>query len=1100
MHHDTPRFKQRGAPPGTPDEASMRKPSRWIVPSLAITVVVGLAAASAYALLVAYEPERLSVGQHSTLQALQAWLPGQVLHVPGVSGLWAAELRGSQLVLARARPDGPAQTVSLCTQLHGGSHDPLALYPMALVPGLPNPESDSGLRSRTARHPIVLPLSLKPGLPSIWVQGRLSGDHRPAELRLRVVPAAGGAAGNWHVSLARPQANPSGAVGQTFSLAHEAWILWSPPDGAADPVASAAALAGQSSRYRHGVRVRRIAVPGCNHGGLEWQLFSAGDNTDASKVLSRLWVLPARAEAAAPALQVELRPGHHQIPAEAAPSLEDRTLFEQALRAGLIQPLPDGRVAVSSAESSNLPMSKALHTSANGAYVLNQVRQFNQDQYWLALRIRAWPGQALPVSAEPTRWHFASDGGLADWSIGLPPVAARLRANMPEGFTPWIRVRAPAAWLQPPPAADGRMAAAPPLVHIGLPVLPPSQAVPSENRRLQILVLGRVHQVQGAQVLSSEPACDGPGCAEQDMVRLLTLEVEPGATEVTVVLADQGAFNRLNPAAAERRNVHRQGQELAWKDLPGPDGPPAQPANVVLLAQDGRPLFLHGAATDLAHELGLAPLVGLEPRHERSLAGNLARLGELGQEQAIGILTVDTAYQASLQAVLGCLAQQGGVWVESERKCRDGYRSTVPAGRISAAVLLDARGGAVLAAVSGRTLPTGLPTEELLAFDNFNPGHSPLAVPALQQVGGQTQTPGSAFKVVDALMLETLALQSGALDSILQGLPGAELEARAQSAGLTFQMASACYPSPCTSRTTQVRNYHDAPASRYADRGRMSLVQAMRHSVNTWFAVLAEMTDRTARSGNADARALGVAALRSERPLLGLAHETGLAAPLRLDAGLLPAQHRWGDADVLLGTATRFDPIEDVHNIRMQALGLRMQTTPLHMARIAAGVATGRLPAVHLLKQLNGLQAPEVAGVPLTMRLDRIREGMHEVVQAGTAAAAFAGPQLRGARAQVFGKTGTAPMATDPPGATCDPKAAEADLPAHCLNNAWFIGYLEPGALPGETRTLAVAVQVTHTRRTGGALAAAVVGSWLRDHWARHEAPLQTPIARVPGP
>jgi beta-lactamase class D len=87
---------------------------------------------------------------------------------------------------------------------------------------------------------------------------------------------------------------------------------------------------------------------------------------------------------------------------------------------------------------------------------------------------------------------------------------------------------------------------------------------------------------------------------------------------------------------------------------------------------------------------------------------------------------------------------------------------------------------------------------------------------------------------------------------------------------------------------------------------------------------------------------------------------------------------------------------------------------------------------------------------------------MKGVVDGGTAAAAFRGKEFDGLRPGLFGKTGTAPSGADGQG------------------TVWFMGWLEPGSLPGQTRRLAFAAFVSHSELTGGAHAAPVVAALLR--------------------
>jgi beta-lactamase class D len=86
---------------------------------------------------------------------------------------------------------------------------------------------------------------------------------------------------------------------------------------------------------------------------------------------------------------------------------------------------------------------------------------------------------------------------------------------------------------------------------------------------------------------------------------------------------------------------------------------------------------------------------------------------------------------------------------------------------------------------------------------------------------------------------------------------------------------------------------------------------------------------------------------------------------------------------------------------------------------------------------------------------------MKGVIDGGTAASAFRGPGFDGLRAGLYGKTGTAPAGQDE------------------LATVWFMGWLEPGSLPGQTRRLAFAAFVSHSPATGGGHAAPIVAALL---------------------
>ena len=411
-------FRQHALPPppGRHQPAAARRPQRarrLAVPAGALALTVALLAGGAHGLMLAYPPapsDGANPAAPEVLSPLQPWLPGASLVVPEPSGLWAEERQGTQLLLARARPDGPAQRVSLCARAQPASEGRQTLYPMVLTAGWNSPTAPH----RGAGRPMVLPEALAPGLPQLVVHGQLPPQaSQPAALQLQVRPASTHSLGSWQVSLARPLPGPARAGPSRVALGPEAGLLWAaPPHSAAD--AGEPGLVQGVLPHAHGVRLRRTAVTGCAWGGLEWQLFDARP-VQGEPLTSQLSVQPASADALDHPLRLAVPAGRHTVPGQAPAPMEDSALFTQALAAGLVRGLPDGRVAVAPSDAAPHPLLKALYRSANGAHVRAQIRLANQDRYWLALRLRAADGGGLPVSGEPARWHVSAPGELLGW-------------------------------------------------------------------------------------------------------------------------------------------------------------------------------------------------------------------------------------------------------------------------------------------------------------------------------------------------------------------------------------------------------------------------------------------------------------------------------------------------------------------------------------------------------------------------------------------------------------------------------------------------------------------------------------------------------------
>jgi cell division protein FtsI/penicillin-binding protein 2 len=454
-------------------------------------------------------------------------------------------------------------------------------------------------------------------------------------------------------------------------------------------------------------------------------------------------------------------------------------------------------------------------------------------------------------------------------------------------------------------------------------------------------------------------------------------------------------------------------------------------------------------------------LLGVRANQPGSVA---AMLGRLPGGRHAARLTLDAGLQAAAQAALDCIAMRRGHW--DGATC--GGAGAVPVGRQAGVVLLDTETGAILAAAgAGMPAVDAANWREARDFDRVDPAASPLRLPALQHDGGAERAPGSTFKIVSALGLELAARSDQQLDALLDGLPLAGINAVARARGFAFRTDAPTYP---LDGRAHITNFRDQGLDRRAHDGRLGVAQALTYSLNTWFAWMGELSDRSLRGrpdgGVPDLQPLAPDALDAVRPIVAMARRLGFGQALRLDGGLLPADYPWSAWDALQATPAGIDPIHTRHELRQMAIGLRMQATPLQMALAAGAVGQGRVIVPHLLGELDGVAAAPAAGPALGVRLDRIRAGMKGVVDVGTASGAFRAPELAGIRRGLSGKTGTAPVGDG------------------TLATVWFTGWLEPHSVPGQDHRLAVAVFVSRSEATGGAhaapVAAAVLGALAR--------------------
>ncbi len=867
--------------------------------------------------------------------------------------------------------------------------------------------------------------------------------------------------------------------GPALAFRRDLWLLWNagePPD---------------ADHWNHAARVRRLAERDCPFGRLRVSVYDAVAEKEAGGEAEPRAVLWYPGDGR-PTREFRLAPGRYVAPAAPPPRREDADLFDRALAVGLLRSGEDGRIAVAPADlplrrlyASAHPellaprdgepdwlsgiwdgeiraLHRALHFGAAGRYVRQQVDVFNSRQLLAAVRWR-------PESAATGDWRAEWGGAPLMLAAAMPPLAGRLFAEIPRGWEPWRRV---ARW----PALTGR-----PPVRFRLTLDRPAR----RGARLEVLAVGATPTVAGATVLAREPRCleARPCGAREAAAHWLRLELGEGATDLELDFQPLPATAFPDAYRHDFAHIQRVGERLVWRDPPataraGPGRPAA--AEVTLRDRAGAVLLERGQPTEAAWGLGLAALVGLDPAHEGAVGHTLARLSERGVAAADARLTVDARVQAAARrALLGRLPAVGAAFGPA-----DPYREA----RIASLVVLDADRGDILAVANSPEPPQGVAWADLYSFSVGQPRRGPLRIWAWQHDGGGLHPAGSAFKLVDALLLEREATHRPELAAMLVGLSSMEWVQPPLAQAYDFDADAACYPAHAEGcapwarrpgirydRPTRpaVHNFRGAsgaqsPLERMQRHGddRYGLAQALRDSLNTWFAWSVETTDATllddpAAPGLAGVRALTPNALRGARPLLDVAAGLGFGAARDLDGGLLLAGVI-ESSDMLRTTASTLDPIASRTEVRLAALGFRMQVTPLQLAEVAAAIATGRQVAPRLLAELNGRPAGEPEGAALGIATGRIRQGMQLAASDGTARAAFAAPRFAALRPYLYAKTGTADL--DETGA---------------VQNAWLVGWLEPGALPGESRRLAFACLISHAAGTGGEECGPVVADWL---------------------
>lgn len=988
--------------------------------------------------------QELGIGSAST-QGLELAFGGQTVEVTGDAGLRVVRSLSVEAVALMVSGVDESQPLMLTTCDASGQVRGRGRLVARLVQSLrPNgPESSKA---------VVIGSSWGAGMPDL-------------EVVAGAAEANSGGATALQVRTVNDQGHGTITLGDGFErgFGSEAWVLWSP-------------VANEESRYRSALRLRTVrSKDRCVSGTLEVRAYRVRQDTPAEGVSELTGPSGAQPTVKTIVLQrgqatrsLWLPLGQHRVPLPTPVVKEDRRLFEDSVEQGLIFANPQGAIdivplgAFSHVQGAGPDPYKAallrrLHSRADGHYVRSAIDQFNNSRLEAAIRLLhapdQWPGLGMSV----TDWSVEVDAVGVWGQFGLPEHSVKLAEYVPVGAGDWFRV---AKW---PTAASGSSS-------VRFVLRLPTAARGGEV--LTLMVLGGRMRTEAADervgACESSRTCVGRGDQGEVAVSL-----KEGQTSVEVVLQPAELIPRSHSAAGGEVSITlgrptwsdsnagspwmQVGQQLKGHRI----GAQGHFNRVTVRAAGGEVLSVAGEPSALATSIGLAPLVGLGTEHRSGVSGVVA--AHLKQSVDAS-LTIDALLQRISDESLDCVGHRGMRPGQHARgaTCADAER--IPALRRSAIVLLDADRGDILAAASR---PGPLPSsrvKDLVNFDRYRPSLSSLQWSPWQHDGGAFWAPGSTFKVVDALAFEAKAATSPALSALLEGSRLNLPTVAASGARPRFDPDSGCYPSPCSGSRAQVHNFKGAKPRDFMRNGQFGLETALTHSVNTWFSWLAEETDGLVQRGLPGVRLLRAEEHMDLRPTLAVAEKLGFGTPLRLDGGLLRSSQASGeDLGVLVAHASQVDPVDTAADVRRLALGLRMQATPLQMARVAAAVATGSVVTPRLMSAVNE-EVSRPSKLALPIRTDRIRRAMGTVVSSGTAAGAFAHLAHRDGRQQIFGKTGTAPHADG----------------VH--NNAWFIGWLEPHTIPGEARRIAFAVMVSHTEQgqTGGSRAAAVIAELVR--------------------
>ena len=747
-------------------------------------------------------------------------------------------------------------------------------------------------------------------------------------------------------------------------------------------------------------------------------------------------------------------------------ALEDAELFDAASAAGLIDAVDDGRLLPAppdlaltrqaealAAGTEPVPtdedLLKRLYRTPAGAEVRGQIGLWNRTRVIAAVRDNAESIGAFIRS--PWQARDCSGGGRGTMEGGVPVDFGYIhQGTLAAGFGPWYSASVP---------DDGCVVF--------------TAELEAEKRPSQPLTIQFVGRGDGQEVYCPPKSKRTGGKKKQ---KEQESECGAGARRISQKRwsCTSGAGTcRLQVTqellAAEHKDAVVGGVKLRkgtdgsilWKDTGTPRGRSTRDELRIRTLDGIELLDDHGRANAAARELGLLGLVGLDAADFSALSGRLI----YGSDPLELTLTLDTRLMGAAQEALE-------ERLKNMALLKDRYANE----RRASLVVMDATDGAIRAAATWPPAPDveGVRGWDRAAFSKVYPLRDPFKTSAWQMVD-RHNAPGSTFKPVTA-WAAIAAVAGGhpeaeAIDEMLTGLPGGEY---AKRTGVTtgtngynpYRRTGLLGRRGIPSKT--ISNYGGGSTGAMLGRRerdgtcstevpvtkKLNLVGATRDSINVWFDVLAMAVD-------------GEAALDFDRnpskPTPELWIMKGINdLGLREAIDLLPGRP---DGTSTLratpGNASLFvdKPWPMAWTMAQNAIGQGAQITPLHLANVAATIATGKRVRPHLDAEWNG--EPYHPSYPdLNLDLSLLRAGLKAVPESGTARGAFAS---RPERCRFYGKTGTATIGK--PHGGKEP-----------YNGAWFMGWLEDEN--GKPRW-AFACMVTHSSKGGGGTCAPVVTAFL---------------------
>jgi len=602
---------------------------------------------------------------------------------------------------------------------------------------------------------------------------------------------------------------------------------------------------------------------------------------------------------------------------------------------------------------------------------------------------------------------------------------------------------------------------------------------------------------------------------------LWTLALLAGAASVMVVNGGVAAAGqvRIGWGADPVDGPRAAGSGVQLVEHPG-----GKPSRFVLTTADGVRLTKpdgKGAPTDAAFKLGLVPLIGLGPAMRGNLSGILAH-SKLASPGATIALTIDSRLQAAAQAAIA----------------RQMVKMRATAGadkRKAAVVILDADTGAIVAVAGHPTVPAGAKPSDYAGRGPEFVLRDPFKIFAWGIVDFNN-TPGAAFKPLVALSVirKSQGAEVQRFHQALQGLKAGEMPSKM---GLQAGQ-SAYFPNGAGSKNV-IRNFggqrlgpfsgmpkRNAACARKSGAdtrtgqrpGTFGARQGIQRSVNVYFARLSQMLDQRRLRRIVAALVKNKAKNNAPRPLgetgvtrlIESLRSLGISDKIRMDlATNLPPNvalrrfktrtaadvlHPQLSSQAILGVPIQARPAAIAtlrHLSALNGIGQAVAVHPLHLARGAMAIASGKMAAPYIFHAWGGDVLLPPPAKPLFDRSDpslslrlamlrAVRQGMKLVPETSTARAAFAASG--DVKCRTHGKTGAAEIVT---------RTGQ--------HTAWFMGWREPKGGPltmaerrrrrvsnidihPRRRRLAYACMTTHGFggfRTGGSSCAPIVANFL---------------------